>query len=190
MECWADWRVRISSLCWIKRIALANKSTSGIISACTFNTPWGRYRFKRLPLGIKSAMQHKCDFWRHSRGSHHSWWPDHRCPHRVRALWDKTEGGLSKRASNSEKKNIVQGQSELHGTRHRRGCQYRYGYIQSQSHHWDSTTQWQSRSTVNAVYDKVSSAINPRKGHHHSAPQSDSCYKRTVCGNSTKSMMM
>ncbi|KAL7850142.1 hypothetical protein SRHO_G00194910 [Serrasalmus rhombeus] len=32
---------------------------------CTFNTPWGRYRFKWLPFGIKSAsevfQQHNCE---------------------------------------------------------------------------------------------------------------------------------
>lgn len=24
---------------------------------CTFNTPWGRFRFKRLPFGLKSSSQ-------------------------------------------------------------------------------------------------------------------------------------
>lgn len=54
---------------------------------CTFNMPWGRYRFKRLPFGIKSASDHppteeQWSVWWHwgrvcdSRccDNHCSWW--------------------------------------------------------------------------------------------------------------------
>ncbi|KAI4903272.1 hypothetical protein NFI96_026804, partial [Prochilodus magdalenae] len=41
---------------------------------CTFNTPWGRYRFKRLPFGIKSAsevfQQHNCETFGDIEGVH------------------------------------------------------------------------------------------------------------------------
>ena len=41
---------------------------------CTFNTPWGRYRFKRLPFGIKSAsevfQQRNCETFGDIQGIH------------------------------------------------------------------------------------------------------------------------
>ena len=41
---------------------------------CTFNTPWGRYRFKRLPFGIKSAsevfQQKNCETFGNIEGVH------------------------------------------------------------------------------------------------------------------------
>ncbi|XP_062407384.1 uncharacterized protein K02A2.6-like [Sardina pilchardus] len=41
---------------------------------CTFSTPWGRFRFKRLPFGIKSAsevfQQKNCETFEHIDGVH------------------------------------------------------------------------------------------------------------------------